>query len=176
MRKLLIFLPLIVFAGMFFLFGEMLTRDRNPSEIKSVLIGKPAPTFTLTTLDASKTVSSAVISTDTAVVVNFFASWCIPCRAEHDQLTKLANMGIPVIGIAYKDKRVDSQAFLNELGNPFSTALSDLDGRVGIDWGVYGVPETFIVNSEGIITYKHFGPLLGDRFDEFVAAYREANK
>jgi len=100
-------------------------------------------------------------------LVNFFASWCVPCRAEHDNLMKLAGeLKIPIIGIAYKDDPKRSLAFLDELGTPFTKTAQDRDGRVGIDWGVTGVPETFLIDGDGIIRYRHWGPIVGDSMEK----------
>ena len=176
MKRLFIIIPLVLFIGLFMVMGEMLTRDRNPSEIKSVLIGKPAPAFMMPSLNGRDVISQDILKQKQPTIVNFFASWCVPCLAEHTWLTTLQEKNIPIIGIAYKDKPEDSQTFLNNLGNPFINVASDLDGRVAIDWGVYGVPETFIIDSNGIIRYKHFGPITENRFKDLLKAYEEAKQ
>ena len=101
------------------------------------------------------------------VVVNFFASWCVPCRAEHASLMRLQREidGALIIGVAYKDTSENALRFLSELGDPFDVRASDLNGRAGIDWGVTGVPETYIVSKDGTVTYRHFGPIVGDNLE-----------
>lgn len=171
------FLPLIVFLAMAGLLGKMLFSDRNPAEIKSVLINTPVRAFTLDGLRDSDTgLSHSDLAKGKVYVVNFFASWCVPCRAEHAQLMALQEAGIKIIGIAYKNEPADAISFLDELGDPFAHRIVDLDGRVGIDWGVYGVPETFIVRGDGTIAYKHFGPLLDYNYADFMKAYDEVIK
>lgn len=158
-RLVLALLPLVVLAGLLTIFAVSLNRD--PSIVPSVLINKPAPQFTLPAVAGlgvpgfdTKTLQGHVS------VVNVFASWCVPCRAEHPNLEKLkADTNIPLYGINQKDKPENATAFLRELGNPYDAVGSDADGRVSIDWGIYGVPETFVVNAKGIITYKYIGPM-----------------
>jgi cytochrome c biogenesis protein CcmG, thiol:disulfide interchange protein DsbE len=175
-NTILRFLPLILFLAMIGLFGKMLMTERNPAEIKSVLIGQPVRAFAIQGLGNDAPLSHTDLATGEVYVVNFFASWCVPCRAEHEQLMALKASGIDVIGIAYKDTPNKAQAFLDQLGNPYSRSALDLDGRVGIDWGVYGVPETFIVRGDGVIAYKHFGPLLKYNYEDFMTAYREVKR
>lgn len=172
-KDIIRYLPLIIFIAMIGLFGKMLTTNRNPSEIKSVLIGQPVRAFTLKGLGEDAALNHTDLAAGQVYVVNFFASWCVPCRAEHEQLMALKENGINVIGIAYKNEPDKALAFLNELGDPYVQRAVDLDGRVGIDWGVYGVPETFIVNGDGVIAYKHFGPLLKYNYEDFMTAYKK---
>lgn len=161
------FIPLLIVVIMFGLFLVMLTSGRNPKELDSVLIGNPAPAFNLKSLsDRSRNLTEADLKTGQPVLVNFFASWCVPCRAEHENLIELTQAyGIPIIGIAYKNEPDQARAFLAELGNPFAKTGIDLDGRVGIEWGVSGVPETFLVDADGIIRYRHWGPIVGDSLE-----------
>ena len=172
-KDIIRYLPLILFLAMIGLFGKMLTTDRNPSEIKSVLIGQPVRAFTLEGLGGDADLSHTDLAAGQVYVVNFFASWCVPCRAEHEQLMALKESGINVIGIAYKNEPAKALDFLEELGDPFVRRAVDLDGRVAIDWGVYGVPETFIISGDGTIAYKHFGPLLKYNYEDFMTAYKE---
>jgi cytochrome c biogenesis protein CcmG/thiol:disulfide interchange protein DsbE len=129
--------------------------------VRSVLINKPAPVFALEAVPELGVPGFATENLTGAVtVVNVFASWCVPCRAEHPLLTKLKDNGdIRLFGINQSDAPENARAFLAELGNPYDAVGADRDRRVSIDWGVYGVPETFVVNAEGIITFKHVGPL-----------------
>lgn len=161
------FLPLVIAGLLVALFLGMMLSDRNPQEIDSVLIGRAAPAFSLSSLaDDAPALTDADLKTGEPVLVNFFASWCVPCRAEHESLMELAGRyRVPVIGIAYKNERGKAIGFLNELGNPFSKTGLDLDGRVGIDWGVSGVPETFLLDGDGVIRYRHWGPIVGDSLE-----------
>lgn len=171
------FLPLILVLGLFALFFVMMTDDsRNPGEIQSVLIGKPVPEFTLPGLgEGEPALKTADLKTGEPILVNFFASWCVPCRAEHDSLMALGEQhGVKIIGIAYKDTTDRALGFLDELGNPFVRTAADKDGRVAIDWGVSGVPETFVVSADGRITYRHWGPIVGDGLEKQVLPALEA--
>jgi len=168
MTSFMRFIPLLIVASIFIVFLLMMGGERNPKEIKSVLIGKPAPAFSLPALmEGAAPVTEANLKTGKPILVNFFASWCAPCRAEHENLMFLAHeKGISIIGIAYKDTPAKSQAFLAELGTPFASVAQDLEGRVGIDWGITGVPETFLVDGDGIIRYRHWGPIVGDSLEK----------
>jgi len=132
----------------------------NPREVPSPLIGKPAPAFELTKLDAAEQKLKRDDLLGKVWVLNVWASWCAPCREEHPLVMELARRKLaPVYGLNYKDTRPAGMAFLTQLGNPYEASLFDSDGRVGIDWGVYGVPETFVVDKQGTIRFKHIGPL-----------------
>ena len=161
------FIPLLIMLAIFAVFLKMMGEDRNPNEIKSVLIDKPAPAFSLPALtEGGAAITEADLKTGKPILVNFFASWCVPCRAEHDNLMRIAfEEGVPIIGIAYKDKPAHSLAFLEELGNPFAQTAKDEDGRAAIDWGVTGVPETFLIDGDGVVRYRHWGPIVGDSFE-----------
>lgn len=162
------FIPLVIVVVIFTVFFKMMGGERNPQEIKSVLIGKPAPSFSLPALtEGAAALTEADLKAGKPVLVNFFASWCLPCRAEHDNLMRLAfEYGVPIIGIAYKDEPARSRAFLEELGDPFAKTVMDRDGRTAIDWGVTGVPETFLIDGEGVIRYRHWGPIVGDGLEK----------
>ncbi|MEJ8476408.1 DsbE family thiol:disulfide interchange protein [Roseibium algae] len=162
----LVLLPLILFAALAGLFLFQLTLGTDPSTIPSALIGKPIPEDTLAGVPDLKNNNVAVPGFSRSdllgkvSVVNVFASWCVPCRQEHPLLEDLASRGgFQMIGINYKDKPENARRFLGKLGNPYDRVGSDDNGRVAIDWGVYGVPETFIVDQSGIIRYKFIGPL-----------------
>lgn len=155
----LLLAPLIVLAALIIMFA--LNIDRDPNFIPSALINKPVPDFTLPPIDgvARPGFSSADLKGKIAVV-NVFASWCIPCRDEHPLLVQLTTeTDIVLYGLNQKDAPENARAFLDELGNPYDAIGADTKGRISIDWGVYGVPETFVVNAKGIITYKHVGPI-----------------
>ena len=159
MRYLLFGLPLIALVALVAVFAMSMNRD--PSLVRSVLIDKQAPVFAM-----AEVPELGVPGFDTAAlkgavtVVNVFASWCIPCRDEHPLLEALkAETGVRLFGINQSDAPENARAFLAELGNPYDAVGMDRDRRVSIDWGVYGVPETFVVDAEGIITFKFVGPL-----------------
>ena len=161
-RSLVALLPLIIFGVLTAYFAVGLSRD--PHLIPSALIDKPVPNFTLPALPGfSRGLTSADLTGGKPKLLNVFASWCAPCRAEQPVLVRLAaEHGVEVRGLNYKDKPEDAVAWLKTQGNPFLSVGSDLDGRVGIDFGVYGVPESFIIDGEGRIRYKHVGPLTPD--------------
>lgn len=174
-RIVLAVLPLVLLVGLVAVFA--LNMDRDPSLVRSVLINKPAPSFAL-----SAVAGTGVEGFDTAslqgevTVVNVFASWCIPCREEHPLLERLeAETGVRIFGINQKDAPENAAAFLTELGNPYQRIGGDADNRVSIDWGVYGVPETFVVNAAGIITFKHVGPISPESLEkEVIPAIKKA--
>jgi len=135
----------------------------NPREVPSPLIGKPAPAFELTKLDAADQKLKRDDLLGKVWVLNVWASWCAPCREEHPLVVAFAKKKLsPVYGLNYKDQRPAGLGFLRQLGDPYEASLFDADGRVGIDYGVYGVPETFVVDKQGIIRFKHIGPLNPD--------------
>jgi cytochrome c biogenesis protein CcmG/thiol:disulfide interchange protein DsbE len=156
MRRAVI--PLIVFGVLAMLLAVGLTL--NPTAVPSPLIGKPLPAFTAPQLhDPTQTLSSDDIKGEVSVV-NVFASWCIPCRQEHPYLAALAQRRLaPIYGLSYKDKREDARAWLAQFGDLYTGIAYDLEGRVGLDLGVYGVPETFILDRHGIVRYKYVGPI-----------------
>ena len=150
--------PIIAFLGVSVALGWGLTRD--PREIPSSLIGKPVPDFTLPAVQGR---SLGLLSADLrgeVSLVNVFASWCTACRDEHPLFMRLAKSGtVPLHGLNYKDRPADAEAWLNTLGDPYMRTGADRDGRVAIDWGVYGVPETYVVGVDGRIAHKHVGPV-----------------
>jgi cytochrome c biogenesis protein CcmG/thiol:disulfide interchange protein DsbE len=167
MRRLIYIAPILVFAVMALFFARGLFL--NPKEIPSVLIDKPAPALALPALkDGGKGLASEDIK-GRVTLVNFFASWCVPCRAEHALLMDVAAKGeVPVIGVNYKDKTEDAVAWLARLGDPYERIGADRDGRAAIDWGVYGVPESYVIDKHGNIRYKQIGPLTRQDLDNTV--------
>ena len=157
-RIALALVPLVLLVGLVVVFATSMERD--PALIRSVLIDKPAPDFALPAVPELGVPGFATADLKGEVtVVNVFASWCIPCRDEHPLLVTLKERsGVRLFGINQKDAPENAAAFLAGLGNPYDAIGAD-DGRVSIEWGVYGVPETFVVDAEGIITYKHIGPI-----------------
>jgi cytochrome c biogenesis protein CcmG/thiol:disulfide interchange protein DsbE len=150
--------PLAVFLVMVVFLAVGLTLD--PREVPSPFIGKPAPAFTLPQVaDAGKTLSPADFKGQVALV-NVWASWCVSCRQEHPVLMELSRRGVvPIYGLNYKDEREAALGWLKQFGDPYTASAFDADGRAGIDWGVYGVPETFVIDKAGIVRYKHTGPV-----------------
>jgi cytochrome c biogenesis protein CcmG/thiol:disulfide interchange protein DsbE len=161
-RLLLALLPLAVLVALLSVFALNINRD--PSLIQSVLIDKPAPEFSLAAVEGTGVPGfDTAALTGEVTVVNVFASWCIPCRDEHPVLEALKQQtGVRLFGMNQKDAAENAVAFLTELGNPYDAIGADSSGRASIDWGVYGVPETFIVDAKGVIRFKHVGPLTID--------------
>ena len=160
MKKQLLILPSILFLLILSAFFYLLWIERNPSDLPSNLLNKNAPIFeTESLLKSKKFISSRELGKE-ITLINFFATWCKPCRDEHSYLDRFSSKkNIRIIGINYKDNPENTIKWLNELGNPYSDVVIDKNGRIAIDWGVYGIPETFIVNSKGIIKYRHVGPI-----------------
>lgn len=156
-------IPIGLFAALAAVFGFYLVeigRGKDVTAVPSALIGKPAPQFALPPLDGQREGFATADLGGKPVLVNVFASWCLPCRAEHPLLMQLAKEGVPVFGINVKDKPLDVQRYLDELGNPYAKVGADRDGRASIDWGVYGYPETFVVDSDRTVRFRHVGPLM----------------
>lgn len=160
-------LPLAVFAIIVaFLFVGLF---RDPREVPSPLIGKPAPSFSLAELHKPDQRLTSADMRGQVWLLNVWASWCVSCREEHPLLVALARANVvPVIGLAYKDDPADGRKWLASNGDPYKTSIVDRDGRVGIDFGVYGVPETFVIDKAGIIRYKQIGPLTADALDTTI--------
>lgn len=151
-------LPLALFVGLVVFLAIGLGRD--PHEVPSPLINKPAPAFQLPQLHEPGKTFSVQEMRGKVWLLNVWASWCVSCREEHPLLLDLARSGsVPLYGLNYKDQRADAIAWLNELGDPYLVSAADLDGRVGIDYGVYGAPETYLIDRDGVIRFKHIGPL-----------------
>ena len=141
---------------------------RDPHELKSVLINKPAPNFLLPQLRSVKTISNQDMR-GKVWLLNVWASWCVACRDEHPWLIEYSKSGVvPIYGLNYKDRREDALAWLEELGDPYVASAVDLDGRVAIDYGVYGAPETYLIDQSGMIRLKHVGPLMPDVWKEKI--------
>lgn len=169
-------LPLAIFLALVAFLAIGLGRD--PREVPSPLINKPAPPFQLPQLHQPSKTFAAADMRGKVWLLNVWASWCFSCREEHPLLLEFARSGaIPLYGLNLKDKREDALAWLEELGNPYILSASDLDGRVGIDYGVYGAPETYLIDRDGIIRFKHVGPLTQELFDKkIIPLARELNK
>ncbi len=156
--------PLLLFLALAGLLYRGLSLD--PHRVPSPLIGKPAPAFSLPRLQhADATLSSDDLKGKVSLL-NVWATWCVACRAEHPLLVQLARQGVvPIYGLNYKDTRPEAQRWLQRFGNPYLANAFDADGRVGIDWGVYGTPETFVIDKRGVIRFKQIGPLTRDVID-----------
>jgi cytochrome c biogenesis protein CcmG, thiol:disulfide interchange protein DsbE len=168
MRRFIFIAPVLVFVGLVVYFATPLLRGTDPSLIPSPLIDKPVPAFDLPPLPGyQKGLSSADLK-GKVQIVNIFASWCVPCRAEAPALMALKSMNILIRGIDQKDRPEDALEFLKELGDPYVSIGMDIDRKVSIDWGAYGAPETFIVDAEGRIRYKQAAPITQDDIDNTI--------
>lgn len=175
MKRFLMALPILMALGIGVFFYIGLGKD--PKIVPSALIDKPAPEFELPALrgDGLGLAKSDLLGKVT--IVNVFASWCIPCRAEHPYFMEAAKSGeFEIYGLNYKDKPEAALAWLRDLGDPYNRIGADQSGRVGIDWGVYGVPETFILDTEGRIRYKHVGPVTKGLMEETLLPFARSLK
>ena len=164
--RFILLLPLICLLALSILLGFYLWQlgsgQKSLDELPSALIDKPVPTFNLPPILGEGVALSEKDLGGQVSLVNVWASWCPPCRLEHKVLMKIADIGIPIFGINYKDTPEAATRFLKNLGNPFKAVGADRTGQTAIDWGVYGYPETFVVNKRGRIKYRHVGPLTED--------------
>jgi cytochrome c biogenesis protein CcmG/thiol:disulfide interchange protein DsbE len=175
-RRALYLLPLLLFALVagYFLWG--LASDRNPNLVPSALIDKPAPAFDLPPLEGLDRpgLATSDLQNGEVALVNFFASWCLPCRAEHPLLMDLAESGVRVLGIDFRDSPEDARRWLGQSGNPYERIGVDERGRTSIDFGVSGVPETFVIDREGRIRYQHIGPLMARDIEDKIVPLIES--
>ena len=170
-RRLLFLTPVLVFTvvAVYFLWGLVSVRD--PRAVPSVMIDKPVPEFALPPIEGmdGPGLTSDDLRTGEVTLVNFFASWCLPCRIEHKYLIELAEKdGVLIAGVNYKNDPLDARAFLAEFRSPYRLIGADADGRVGIDWGVYGLPETFVVDGAGRIRYRHVGAVDAHTMNQII--------
>lgn len=164
MRFILPFVVFVVLAG--FLFVGL---NLNPREVPSPLIDKPAPAFTLPQLHEPAKQFSPADMKGKVWLLNVWASWCVSCREEHPVLMELASRNIvPIYGLDYKDKREDAELWLKKGGDPYVLSVADAEGRIGIDYGVYGVPETYVIDKQGVIRYKQIGPVTEQSLNEKI--------
>lgn len=163
-------LPLVLILGFSALAWQVLrTPSAEREALPSALIAKPVPQMDLPSLRAGEeNLSTAVLQRPGVKLVNIWASWCGPCRVEHPELIALAEKGVPIYGINYKDDPEKALKFLEDLGDPFALVGADEKGRMGIEWGVYGVPETFVIDGEGRIAHKHVGPIQVDDLEKKI--------
>lgn len=179
--RLIAFLPLFIFGALALAFLSQLLSGRDASEIPSALIGSDAPALALPALEGLSRDGEPLPGLSDEVIggkltlVNVWASWCVPCRQEHPLLMDLASRdGVEVVGINYKDRNENALRFLGELGNPYSAVGVDQTGRTAIDWGVYGVPESYLVGPDGTILYKKVGPFSEESYLEELLPAIEA--
>ncbi len=170
------FLPLAIFFGLCWFLWKGLSL--NPREIPSALINKPAPEFSLPQLHAPDKKLGPADMKGKVWLLNVWGSWCVSCRYEHPMLNALAKQGVvPIIGLNWKDRPEDAKTWLKRFGDPYQVSVSDAEGRVAIDLGVYGAPETFVIDKAGMIRYKHTGPVSEDDVrNKFVPLIEQLNK
>ena len=173
MNKLKYFLPLIVFAllGGFLFYGI----SHDPGELPSVLIGKPMPKFSLSALESEPLVSEQDLRGQ-VTLLNVWATWCVSCRMEHPYLLQLKKQGVWIVGVNYKDDAAEARRWLKELGNPYAFNIIDKDGKIGLDLGVYGAPESYLIDKQGVIRYKRVGVIDERVWKEKIAPlYKQLN-
>ena len=165
MKRWFLFMPLVLFLLLAVLFFGGLFTDKE--QLPSALLDEPVPTFKLKRLDTQKLVTLSSLPKE-VFLLNVWATWCIACRAEHGQLLHIAHSGVPVIGLNYKDNRQKAINFLEHLKNPYQFSIADPDGILGFDLGVYGAPETFVIDGSGVIRYRHVGMLTSDFWQQTI--------
>lgn len=166
MRPMMI-LPPLVFAGLAVLFLYGMQRE-DGNALPSTREGGVVPALTVTEFPGAQDFTLADLKDGEVKLVNFFASWCAPCRVEHPQLVALEAEGVEIFGINYKDTPAKAQAFLAELGDPYAGLVQDADGRTGLDWGLYGVPETFVVDGDGVVVKRFAGPITAQILETII--------
>jgi cytochrome c biogenesis protein CcmG/thiol:disulfide interchange protein DsbE len=160
-------IPFVLFLALAGFFAVGLTKD--PREVPSPLIDKPAPAFRIEQLHDAKKPFAPEDMRGQVWLLNVWASWCVSCRVEHPLLVEMSKRNIvPIIGLNYKDQRDDGVKWLEKFGNPYQLSAWDIDGRVGIDYGVYGAPETFVIDKQGVIRYKHIGPVSPEALEKKI--------
>lgn len=166
MRYLRYALPVVILLGLVILLGVGLKLD--PREVPSPLIGKPAPAFDLPLLTPPERTLTPAALAGRPVLVNFFASWCAGCQVEHPLLMELSRQGVEIIGMDYKDEPADVSRWLARHGNPYRQVAIDRAGQAGLDWGVYGVPETYVLAADGTILFKQVGPVTPQAWEQSI--------
>jgi cytochrome c biogenesis protein CcmG/thiol:disulfide interchange protein DsbE len=163
----MLLLPPVLFAGLAALFWAGMQRS-DPDRLPSAREGRPAPAVQVVALGPGPVLAAADLTAPGVKLVNFWASWCAPCRVEHPSLMALAGEGVPIHGVNYKDQPEKALGFLDELGNPFATLGADATGRMGLDWGLYGVPETFVIDGQGRVILRFPGPVTARVLEETI--------
>ena len=163
--------PLAVFAVIAAVLGVGIKNSRTVGEIQSPLVGKPAPTWNLPLLDQGGRSFGSKDLAGKWYVLNFWGSWCFACKDEHQELLTISqSSSVPLIGVDWRDEDADARNFLASLGNPYQTVATDHDGRVVVDWGVYGAPESFLVNPQGVVVFKQIGPITPEIWNKEFAS------
>jgi cytochrome c biogenesis protein CcmG, thiol:disulfide interchange protein DsbE len=165
-QRLFLFIPLVIFTVLGILFWRGLSLD--PNKMPSALLNKPVPKFSLPRLENLQETRTESLFVGQVSLLNVWATWCVNCRDEHAFLNTLKDKGITIIGIDYKDNTDDAQKWIAQLGNPYSDIIVDAEGRLGLDLGVFGAPETYVVDSKGVIRFKHIGELNQKVWDESI--------
>lgn len=174
MKRFAYTIPALVLLALAVVFYFALTK-KSQDELPSTLINREMPALPDLALDSYEAGQlNDLIANNKIVLVNFFASWCAPCRAEHPQLVFLQEKGIPIIGVNYKDDPKNAKRFIEENGNPYIAIRADESGRAGIDWGLSGVPETFFIDQQGIVVKRYFGPITEDALTNEVLPFIDA--
>ncbi|MGD2007820.1 MAG: DsbE family thiol:disulfide interchange protein [Cellvibrionales bacterium] len=168
MSRARLFLPLVVFLGL----GAFLFRglSLDPTALPSALVNRPLPEFRLQSLDSGEELARDDVVGET-MLVNVWATWCYSCRVEHSFLLELAGRGVKILGLNYKDESAAAVDWLTELGDPYAVSVADTEGILGLDMGVYGAPETYVVDAEGIVRYRHVGVLDAEVWDRDMAVW-----
>lgn len=161
MSRLLPLLAFIALALLLFV-GVRMNSGKDTSAIPSPLIGKQAPVLNLPELNMPEQSIGLQDLKGRAFVLNIWGSWCVSCRIEHPVITEMAKSGVIVVGYNYKDSAEDARAWLNQFGNPFALIIQDEDGKAALDWGIYGAPETFVIDAQGFVRFKHVGPITSE--------------
>ncbi|MCA3440115.1 MAG: DsbE family thiol:disulfide interchange protein [Rhodobacter sp.] len=159
--------PPLIFAGLAVLFFVGMQRS-DPDQLPSAMEGREAPAVQVAALGSGPALTDAMLREPGVKLVNFWASWCAPCRAEHPVLKALSAEGVTILGVNYKDKPEAALQFLEELGNPYAAIGADDNGRMGLDWGLYGVPETFVIDGDGKVILRHAGPITAGILEERI--------
>lgn len=169
----LMVLPPLLFAALALVFYIGMQRE-DPNALPSAIEGKPAPAVVLTPLSGKTPFTDADLRSGDVKLVNFWASWCAPCRVEHVHLTALAEEGVTIYGVNYKDQAANALGFLKELGDPYTAIGADENGRMALDWGLYGVPETYVIDGEGQVVLRFPGPITQRVMDSDIRPAIEA--
>ena len=167
MARWLLVIPVVLFGGLAALMYAGMHRA-NPDALPSAIAGQMAPGLQVQPLGTLPALNDAVLRAPGVKLVNFWASWCAPCRAEHPLLKALADEGVTILGVNYKDTEANATAFLTELGNPYAAIGADVTGRTGLDWGLYGVPETFVLDGGGKVILRFPGPLTREVIEQTI--------
>lgn len=165
-QRLFLFIPLAIFAVLVLLFWRGLSLD--PNEMPSALLNKTVPKFSLPRLENTQESRNETLLQGKVTLLNFWATTCVTCKEEHAFLNKLKSQGVHIIGVDYEDDTIDAQRWIAQLGNPYDDIIVDEEGRLGLDLGVFGMPETYIIDKQGVIRYKHIGDLNQKVWDETI--------